>query len=66
MLQTMGAMCQEESVIMWAMLTGAIQVKYFKQKRVADYNKEQQLLKLEKEGAVPVGTATEKSSWKPW
>lgn len=42
------------------------QVKYFKQKRVADFNKAQQMKKLEAEGAVPISTATEQSKWKFW
>lgn len=42
------------------------QVTYFKQKRVADFNKNQQLKKLEAEGAVPMSQANEKSKWKPW
>ncbi|KAI9728398.1 MAG: hypothetical protein M1828_003798 [Chrysothrix sp. TS-e1954] len=43
-------------------------ITYFKQKRVADFDKEQRLRKLEAEGAVPMraGGVEEKPVWKFW
>lgn len=40
-------------------------VKYFKQKRVADFDKAQRIKKLEGEGAVPMDQA-QKPAWKFW
>lgn len=42
------------------------QVQYFKQKRVADWEREQKILKLQKEGAIPMDQANQGSKWKPW
>lgn len=44
----------------------SVKVTYFKQKRVADFNKAQQLRKLEAEGAVPMAQANEQPKWKFW
>jgi len=41
-------------------------VQYFKQKRVADWEREQKILKLQKEGAIPMDEANKGSKWKPW
>lgn len=43
-----------------------IQIKYFKQKRVAEWEKEQKIKKLEAEGAVPASSVQDKPIWKVW
>lgn len=43
-----------------------MQIHYFKQKRVAEWEKEQKIKKLEAEGAVPASSVTQKPAWKVW
>jgi len=49
------------------MSADSLQILYFKQKRVADANREAQLAKLAAQGAVPVEQAQgERPVWKFW
>lgn len=51
------------NVFRFTMLNNYIQVQYFKQKRVADFQKAEKYKKLEEEGAIPAGQG---AKWKPW